>query len=550
MSEFYWSSSSNANNNDNAWGVNFNNGNDNNNNKSSSYYVRAVRFGKCSLLSFESIYKAYLDCRKRKRGTINALNFEYDLLGNLTNLALEIQKGEYRPSRSVCFITNTPKLREIFAADFRDRIVHHLVVRELEKLYEPCFIHDSYACRLNKGTHAAIKRLRHFMLKVSKNKKCSAFFMQLDVRSFFMSIDKNILFYMLEKKVKSDALLYLLFIIVFHDCTQDYLFKGDAKLIDKIPPHKSLFKVGHNKGLPIGNLTSQFFANVYLNELDQFIKHGLRCRFYLRYVDDFILLHSSRKQLLNWKSEIEKFLAEKLALVLKKEYFIKRLSEGSDFLGYIVRPDYILSRNRVVSNLKYKLKLFRKKIILNISLASLFPTFPCKVDKSVIKISLDPELIVQIRQTLSSYLGHFKHANCYALIHSLFDKHPWLKDIFEFYDGRISERLQHKGIFKSLKFQAAFFRSRFENHICLFQIGKYIEAVDDDALYLNSVLGLKVKKNFRKMKYVVGFQLRFKKYFIQRLLYAGCNLVIIEECGMGKYLKERRIAEIYRLKSA
>ena len=132
MSSYYWSSTTNANNTNNAWHVNFNNGNDNNNNKSSSYYVRAVRGGKCSLLSFSSLFGAYLVCRKRKRSTINALSFEYRLLDNLFKLALELQKGTYRPSRSVCFVTTTPKMREIFAADFRDRIVHHLVVGELE----------------------------------------------------------------------------------------------------------------------------------------------------------------------------------------------------------------------------------------------------------------------------------------------------------------------------------------------------------------------------------------------------------------------------------
>ena len=144
--------------------MNFNNGNDNNNNKNNRYYVRAVRGGKYSLLSFESIFKAYLDCRKRKRGTVNALRFEFDLLNGLFSLALDIQKGKYRPSRSVCFITRTPKLREIFAADFRDRVVHHLVVRELEKQWEPRFIFDSYACRKNKGIHAAVNRLNGWMV--------------------------------------------------------------------------------------------------------------------------------------------------------------------------------------------------------------------------------------------------------------------------------------------------------------------------------------------------------------------------------------------------
>jgi len=196
----YWSSTTNAGNPNNAWHVNFNNGNDNNDNKSSAYYVRAVRGGKCSLLSFSSLYAAYLDCRKRKRGTLNALRFEYRLLVNLFQLAQEIQQGTYQPSRSVCFVTTKPKTREIFAADFRDRIVHHLVVRELEKIYEPKFIYDSYASRPDKGTHAAVRRLQKFMLQATRNRKISAWYLQLDIRSFFMSIDKNILFSLLVRR--------------------------------------------------------------------------------------------------------------------------------------------------------------------------------------------------------------------------------------------------------------------------------------------------------------------------------------------------------------
>ncbi|MCD4718779.1 MAG: DUF1566 domain-containing protein [Desulfobacula sp.] len=134
VSSNYWSSTTNANNSGNAWNVNFNNGNVNNNNKSNSYYVRAVRGGKCSLLSWASVYRAYMDCRRRKRGTINALKFEVDVLENLFSLALDLQKGSYQPSRSVCFVTTRPKNREIFAADFRDRVVHHLIIYELEKI--------------------------------------------------------------------------------------------------------------------------------------------------------------------------------------------------------------------------------------------------------------------------------------------------------------------------------------------------------------------------------------------------------------------------------
>ena len=362
MSDFYWSSTTNANNTGNAWGMNFSNGNDNSNNKSSAYYVRAVRSGKCKLLSFATIYDAYIDCRRGKRGTINAIKFDYDLIGNLFDLALEIQKGTYLPSRSVCFVTNSPKLREVFAADFRDRIVHHLIVRELEKIYEPYFIYDSYASRKGKGIHIAANRLQKYMLKATKNRKQKAYYLQLDIRSFFMSIDKNVLFKIIYEKLKlyiqknefyrneANALLYLLKIVIFHDCTKNYLFKGDKSLLNQVPPHKSLFHIDKNKGLPIGNLTSQFFANVYLNELDQFVKHKLHCKYYLRYVDDFVLVSDKKNQLIEWKKLIEEFLYKKLLLGLRKDWKHGRVSDGVNFLGYIVRPDYKLVRNRVVNN--------------------------------------------------------------------------------------------------------------------------------------------------------------------------------------------------------
>ncbi len=326
--------------------MNFNNGNDNNNNKNNRNYVRAVRGGKYSLLSFASIYKAYLDCRRRKRGTVNALRFEFNLLDGLTDLALKLQRGTYAPSRSVCFVVRSPKLREIFAADFRDRIVHHLVVRELEKTWEPRFIFDSYACRREKGIHEAVKRLQGFMMKATASCKKPAYFLQLDIRSFFMSIDKSILFSIFADNGASEVVLDLLERIIFHDCTQNYYFRGDKKMLQMIPPHKSLFKADANKGLPIGNLTSQFFANVYLNELDQFVKHVLKCRYYIRYVDDFILISSSPAELANWRERIAAFLKDRLSLELKPGDRIRRVSEGADFLGYIVRPNYMLVRRR------------------------------------------------------------------------------------------------------------------------------------------------------------------------------------------------------------
>ncbi|MEA2051049.1 MAG: reverse transcriptase domain-containing protein [Campylobacterota bacterium] len=142
---------------------------------------------------YKEIYNAYLKCRKRKRNTINALKFEFDLIKNLDYLETSLNDKTYTPKRSVCFLTTSPKLREVFAADFSDRVIHHLIVPILEQIYEPIFIHDSYSCRKNKGIHYAVKRARKFS-------KSSKYYLQLDIKNFFYSIDKKILFGILVRK--------------------------------------------------------------------------------------------------------------------------------------------------------------------------------------------------------------------------------------------------------------------------------------------------------------------------------------------------------------
>ena len=153
------------------------------------------------IFSFANIYRCYLACRRNKRNTVNALRFEINAEENILKLERELKTRTYRPSRSILFASRKPKLREIFAADFRDRVVHHVLVDYLERIYEPIFIHDSYACRKDRGTHAAVMRLQSFLRKVSKNGRTRAYYLQLDIKDFFTSIDKNILFCLMKKKV-------------------------------------------------------------------------------------------------------------------------------------------------------------------------------------------------------------------------------------------------------------------------------------------------------------------------------------------------------------
>ncbi len=216
----------------------------------------------------------------------------------MLDLQKQLESRTYQPKRSICFVVTYPKTREIFAADFSDRIIHHLLVSEIEPYFERAFIYNSFACRKGKGTHKAVKNLYRSLNKVTKNQTRKAFYGQFDIQSFFTTIDKQVLYEAIKPKiiklkkhrVWKDEILYLLKIIIFHNPVDNYVVKGRKELFKELPPQKSLFYVQRNKGLPIGNLTSQFFANVYLDSLDQFIKRSLKVKYYFRYVDDFVLL--------------------------------------------------------------------------------------------------------------------------------------------------------------------------------------------------------------------------------------------------------------------
>jgi hypothetical protein len=171
------------------------------------------------LFSLDNLYRHYLRCRRNKRHTLNALRFEARQEEGLLALRDALVNHTYAPARSVCFVVQRPKLREIFAADFRDRIVHHVLVSELERTWEPIFIHDSYACRAGKGVHAGVDRLQQFLRQVTGNGARRAWYLQLDIHNYFMSIDKEILFARLAPKIHDDDVLWLTRTLVFHDCT-------------------------------------------------------------------------------------------------------------------------------------------------------------------------------------------------------------------------------------------------------------------------------------------------------------------------------------------
>lgn len=305
------------------------------------------------IFSFKTIYNSYLECRKNKRNTHNALEFEMDLVQNLWQLYDDLNKKTYKIGRSICFLITSPKLREVFAADFRDRIVHHVLVKELEKIYEPKFISDVYNNRRGKGIHKAMKKAQSYM-----NATYGGYYLQLDIKGFFYNLDKDILFKQLSKQCKAskikNAYLDLAKQIIYHNPTENYTFKGDKSKLKLLPAHKTLFKIPKHKGLPIGNLTSQFFANIYMNDFDNYIKRVLKVKHYIRYVDDFVLFDTSKKRLQELYIEIQTYLKKNLTLELRADTKLAKHSQGLNFLGYIIRENYVLTRKRVVNNYKYK----------------------------------------------------------------------------------------------------------------------------------------------------------------------------------------------------
>jgi hypothetical protein len=227
-------------------------------------------------LTVEELLCAYYDCRRRKRTTINALQFETNLERNIMDLYRELVDGSYRPGTSICFVITRPRPREVWAADFRDRVVHHLLYNRIANRFHRSFIADSCACIPGRGTLYGATRLEHKIRSITQNWSKRAYYLKLDLANFFVSINKNILRELLAKKIDEPWTMWLAETILFHDPRKDVRIKGATKLLALIPPHKSLFNQPAHLGLPIGNLSSQFFANVYMDSLDQYVKHQIK----------------------------------------------------------------------------------------------------------------------------------------------------------------------------------------------------------------------------------------------------------------------------------
>jgi hypothetical protein len=351
-------------------------------------------------LTFEEVVTAYLDCRKGKRKTIHALDFEFNLEKNLVDLYEDLISGRYQIGRSIAFVVEQPKVREIWAATFRDRVVHHVIYNRLSPRFYPSFIRNSFACIPGRGVLDGSNRLWAGMRSITGNWQKPAYYAQGDVRNFFVSIDKNILFGLLTPKIIEPWLLALTRQVLFHDPRQNCVLKSRREVFDRVPRHKSLWNAPPDVGLPIGNLTSQFFANVYLDVLDQFVKHTLRAKYYFRYVDDWVILHESPQILNQHFAAIETFLRDSLRLDLHP--FKKRIApihQGIDFIGFIH-------------------KLYRRQI--RVRTAGKMVSLVHQWKKS--RRGLEQDSLENLRNSMNSYFGITRWASTYRLRQHLGDE--------------------------------------------------------------------------------------------------------------------------------
>ena len=353
----------------------------------------------------EQLYLSYLDARKNKRNTQNQLAFEIDLEHNLCVLAEQINNRTYQPKPAIAFIVNKPVQREIFAADFSDRIVHHLIYRCLyHKHIDPFLIKDSYSCRKGKGTLYGIKRATHFMRSCTQNYTQDAYILKLDVSGYFMNMSHTILFnkvmpFITKKEylnISSQLLKELIHKTIFAKIVSNCRIKGDKKQWKGLPQNKSLFHKSSGIGLPIGNLTSQVFGNIYLNQLDYYIKDILQVKYYGRYVDDMIFMDKDKEKLI---SIIPKVQAQLNLVGLKihpKKIYLQHYTKGVLFLGHFIKPYRGYISNRTKANFYDAIKKVNTMILASF-----------KVEWNIMK---------DIRTILNSFLGTLSHAKCYHLI--------------------------------------------------------------------------------------------------------------------------------------
>lgn len=351
----------------------------------------------CSF-TYDEISAAFDDCLKHKKHTLGAKEFLLDKVSNLILLTDEINSRTYKIGISQAFVITDPKIREVFAANFRDRIIHHLIVRELEPYFEKYFIKDTYSCMKGRGTLYGVLELSKQIEYYSNDYSTPFYLLKLDYQSFFMSIDKELLRKRLDDFIvehypnnrKKECLRWLCELVVMHHPEENCIKKGSKKLWRKLPKHKSLFYVPKTKGLAIGNLTSQMFANFYLTPMDLYIRDILKMFIHIRYADDFVDGHPDLEYLKKCVPLIKSYAEKELLLTIHPDkLYLQECHKGIIFIGAFIKPHRIYCGNRALS--KFYEALNTKYLEYN------------------------PENVDGFVSSVNAYLGLMKHYKTYGI---------------------------------------------------------------------------------------------------------------------------------------
>ena len=344
------------------------------------------------VVDYDNLYRAYLNARLCKRYRYEVLNFSAHLEDNLVKLQKELIDRTYTLGKYREFYIYEPKKRLIMAQPFKDRVVQWAIYQVLNPVFAQGYIMDSYACIKERGTHKAVKRLHYWLRQVGKKPE-KYYFLKLDISKYFYRIDHDVLMGILKRKIRDDDMVFLLDKIV-----------NSSETNFGLPPGKSPGEVKRSdrvseKGMPVGNLSSQMFANLYLNELDQYCKRMLGIHFYVRYMDDVIILHQDKDQLHEWKRIIDTFLKEKLQLDLNEKTCIRPITLGVEFCGYKIWNTHIKLRKSTALKMKRNLKKLQKEY------------------------AAGEVTVEEAKQTISSYLGILKHCDSYSLKRTIFGEY-------------------------------------------------------------------------------------------------------------------------------
>lgn len=388
------------------------------------------------MVCLEEIYEAYFECRKNKRGSNSAMEFEINYEEKCIELCRKVNDRTYQPAKSIAFIVTKPRYREVFAADFSDRVLHHFADSKLRPLLEEQFIEKTCNNRVNKGTAAFVEYLKNDIIEVSANYTQDCFVVKMDIQGFFMSVSKplltrRILAFIDERYPGTDKedVKWLIATIINDNPEKHCILRSPSSLWNRLDKNKSLFWVDDDLGLPIGNLPSQLLTTFYLDEFDHYVTEKLGFKHYGRYVDDFYIVHNDKCAILESIPLIRKKLKEVGLILHPRKFYIQHYSKGVELVGSVVKPGREYVHNRTVYNATQAVRRFNN-------------------------LDNPAEHVGEFVSMLNSYLGFMKHAESYNVRKRLVEEiaQMWFEYIYvsaHYYKAVIKKKYRQGNIIRN-----------------------------------------------------------------------------------------------------